>query len=89
MRSVDYPSDTVSAANQSIPARAASLPTQGDPTSPNAEKTRSSDLVGRINNLISADVENVRDGKDFLLIFQALIQIAIAAWFLCSIMGQR
>ncbi|KDQ18018.1 hypothetical protein BOTBODRAFT_155037 [Botryobasidium botryosum FD-172 SS1] len=88
MRSADYLSDTALGASESGSTHITSLPTQGDPTSPNADKTPSSDLVGRINNLISADVENVRDGKDFLLIFQAVAQIAIAAWFLYSMMGQ-
>ncbi|KDQ10123.1 hypothetical protein BOTBODRAFT_36553 [Botryobasidium botryosum FD-172 SS1] len=46
-----------------------------------------SNIVGKMNNLISTDLGNIIDGKDFLLVFQALIQIIIAAYFLYRILG--
>ncbi|KAI9449921.1 hypothetical protein BJY52DRAFT_1227472 [Lactarius psammicola] len=41
----------------------------------------SSDLVGKMNNLISTDLENLADGRDFLLL------VVMCVWFLYNILG--
>ncbi|KAI0291829.1 hypothetical protein BC826DRAFT_1105763 [Russula brevipes] len=48
----------------------------------------SSNLVGKMNNLVSTDLENLVDGRDFLLITLHLpLQLALCVWFLYSILG--
>ncbi|KAH9028052.1 ABC transporter type 1, transmembrane domain-containing protein [Lactarius deliciosus] len=48
----------------------------------------SSNLMGKMNNLVSADLENIVDGRDFLLlILYSPLQIVICVWFLCNILG--
>ncbi|KAH9059056.1 hypothetical protein EDB87DRAFT_1577854 [Lactarius vividus] len=48
----------------------------------------SSNLVGKMNNLVSTDLENLGDGRDFLLLVLYIpLQMVICIWFLCSILG--
>ncbi|KAH9041238.1 P-loop containing nucleoside triphosphate hydrolase protein [Lactarius pseudohatsudake] len=48
----------------------------------------SSNLVGKMNNLVSTDLENLVDGRDFLLLILYIpLQMVICVWFLCSILG--
>ncbi|KAL4069345.1 P-loop containing nucleoside triphosphate hydrolase protein [Scleroderma citrinum] len=60
---------------------------QGD----NADrKSRSSadNLVGKINNLVTTDLSNLVEGRDFLLIFPYVpLQIGLCTWFLYHILG--
>lgn len=47
-------------------------------------------LVGKINNLVSTDLNNIIDGRDFLLIAVACpIQIILCIVFLYTILGWR
>jgi hypothetical protein len=47
-------------------------------------------LVGKINNLVSTDLNNIIDGRDFLLVAVACpIQIALCIVFLYIILGWR
>ncbi|TFY83125.1 hypothetical protein EWM64_g881 [Hericium alpestre] len=49
---------------------------------------KADNLVGKINNLVSTDVSNITDGRDFLLLILYIpLQIAICIWFLNSILG--
>ena len=51
---------------------------------------RGKNLVGKINNLVSTDLNNIVDGRDFLMIVVACpIQIALCIVFLYTIMGWR
>ncbi|KAH8986104.1 hypothetical protein EDB92DRAFT_1818416 [Lactarius akahatsu] len=48
----------------------------------------SSNLVGKMNNLVSTDLENLVDGRDFLLlVFYFPLQMVISVWFLYNILG--
>ncbi|KDQ20385.1 hypothetical protein BOTBODRAFT_305749 [Botryobasidium botryosum FD-172 SS1] len=52
-----------------------------------AESDPSSNLVGRINNLMSTDLGNITDARDFLFVLTAVLQIFISAAFLYIILG--
>ncbi|KAH8997805.1 P-loop containing nucleoside triphosphate hydrolase protein [Lactarius hatsudake] len=48
----------------------------------------SSNLVGKMNNLVSTDLENIVDGRDFLLLVLYIpLQMVIYVWFLYSVLG--
>ncbi|KAH9059057.1 hypothetical protein EDB87DRAFT_1832312 [Lactarius vividus] len=48
----------------------------------------SSNLVGKMNNLVSTDLENIVDGRDFLLLILYFpLQVVICIWFLYDILG--
>ncbi|KAI9449922.1 hypothetical protein BJY52DRAFT_1215702 [Lactarius psammicola] len=48
----------------------------------------SGNLVGKMNNLVSTDLENIVDGRDFLLLVLYFpLQVVICVWFLYSILG--
>ncbi|KAH9041259.1 hypothetical protein EDB85DRAFT_1921835 [Lactarius pseudohatsudake] len=48
----------------------------------------SSNLVGKMNNLVSTDLENLVDGRDFLLLVLYFpLQIVVSVWFLYNILG--
>ncbi len=51
---------------------------------------KGSNLVGRINNLISTDLENITEGRDFLFVFiDAPLEVALRIGFLYTILGWR
>ncbi|KAJ3931939.1 MAG: hypothetical protein NXY57DRAFT_961301 [Lentinula lateritia] len=48
----------------------------------------SKNLVGRLNNLVSTDLQNIVDAKDFIRIFALVpIQVTLCIWFLYNILG--
>ncbi|KIK51558.1 hypothetical protein GYMLUDRAFT_50501 [Collybiopsis luxurians FD-317 M1] len=56
------------------------------------EKEKASDssknLVGKLNNLVSTDLQNVVDGRDFIrLVVLVPIQVALCVWFLYNVLG--
>ncbi|KAI9444468.1 hypothetical protein H4582DRAFT_1805817 [Lactarius indigo] len=52
------------------------------------EPGESSNLVGKMNNLVSTDLENLVDGRDFLLLVLYFpLQIVVSVWFLYNILG--
>ncbi|KAI0045217.1 P-loop containing nucleoside triphosphate hydrolase protein [Auriscalpium vulgare] len=54
---------------------------------PGANK-QESNLVGKINNLVSTDLNNITDGRNFLfLILYMPFQLALCIWFLYAILG--
>ncbi|KAH9166806.1 hypothetical protein EDB89DRAFT_2115743 [Lactarius sanguifluus] len=58
------------------------------PGSDSDEAGGPSNLVGKMNNLVSTDLENIVDGRDFLLpILYIPLQMVICVWFLYSILG--
>lgn len=67
--------------------------TSPSPPAPKAEEKKddsssSANLAGRINNLISTDLENITDSRDFMfLIIYAPLQTALCIWFLYKILG--
>lgn len=55
-----------------------------------AAAEKGGNLVGKINNLVSTDLNNIIDGRDFLLVAVACpIQIILCIAFLYLIMGWR
>ncbi|KAF8830087.1 hypothetical protein HHX47_DHR2000412 [Lentinula edodes] len=48
----------------------------------------SKNLVGKLNNLVSTDLQNIVDAKDFIRIFALVpIQVTLCIWFLYNILG--
>ncbi|KAI9444465.1 P-loop containing nucleoside triphosphate hydrolase protein [Lactarius indigo] len=48
----------------------------------------SSNLVGKMNNLVSTDLENIVEGRDILLLVLYFpLQVVICIWFLYNILG--
>ncbi|KAH9967588.1 hypothetical protein BC827DRAFT_1264378 [Russula dissimulans] len=66
---------------------------EASPASPtsdldNEDPGRSSTLVGKMNNLVSTDLDNIIEGWDFLVVVLYLpFQVALCIWFLYSILG--
>jgi hypothetical protein len=49
---------------------------------------KTENLLGRLNNLVTSDLQNVAGGRDFLMVIQnAPVQFAVAVAFLYSILG--
>ncbi|KZS93246.1 P-loop containing nucleoside triphosphate hydrolase protein [Sistotremastrum niveocremeum HHB9708] len=49
---------------------------------------KASNLIGKINNLITVDTQNIVDGRDFLLVaWYCPLQIALCIWFLYLLLG--
>ncbi|KZT06271.1 P-loop containing nucleoside triphosphate hydrolase protein [Laetiporus sulphureus 93-53] len=54
----------------------------------NADGTKGGNLVGKINNLVTTDLDNIIHGRDFLFIVVEIpIQLCLCVWFLYSILG--
>ncbi|KAI9449923.1 hypothetical protein BJY52DRAFT_1192187 [Lactarius psammicola] len=52
------------------------------------EPGSSSNLVGKMNNLVSTDLENIVGGRDFLfLVLYFPLQVVMCVWFLYNILG--
>ncbi|GJE85927.1 multidrug resistance-associated ABC transporter [Phanerochaete sordida] len=50
--------------------------------------TKGGNLVGKLNNLVTTDLNNVVDGRDFLfMIIYMPVQIFLCIWFLYEILG--
>ncbi|PSR81333.1 hypothetical protein PHLCEN_2v6412 [Hermanssonia centrifuga] len=51
-------------------------------------KATGDNLVGKLNNLVTSDLNNISKGCDFLLVVvSAPLQIALAMWFLYGVLG--
>lgn len=63
---------------------------QGSKANSSSSESASSSLVGRINNLISSDLDNIVEGRQlaYIVIFIPL-KIALSVWFLYVILGWR
>ena len=70
-------------------------PSEADKASAKGEEKKATvekggNLVGKINNLVSTDLNNIVDGRDFLLVAVASpIQIILCIAFLYAILGWR
>ncbi|EJD04272.1 uncharacterized protein FOMMEDRAFT_106872 [Fomitiporia mediterranea MF3/22] len=64
-------------------------PTSTDPNAPATKSTSStSNLVGKLNNLITTDLQNIVEGRDFImLVVQSPLLVAIGIVFLYIILG--
>ncbi|KAJ6603499.1 P-loop containing nucleoside triphosphate hydrolase protein [Mycena vulgaris] len=84
-RSVDD-STTVQASSSS--GKQTPEPAKKDqPKKEEAKKTEGS-LVGKINNLVTTDLGNITDSRDFLhLLISIPLQLALGIWFLYTLLG--
>ncbi|KAJ7469587.1 hypothetical protein FB451DRAFT_1368560 [Mycena latifolia] len=58
------------------------------PATVEATKSQGS-LVGKINNLVTTDLGNIGDSRDFMVLFIYVpLQIAVGIWFLHSLLGR-
>jgi hypothetical protein len=54
------------------------------------KKEKSQDIIGRLNNLVTSDLDNISGGKDWLLVIvNNVLQLSLGSWFLYSILGWR
>ncbi|KAJ7768239.1 multidrug resistance-associated ABC transporter [Mycena metata] len=45
-------------------------------------------LVGKLNNLVTSDLQNITEGKDFMLLFVNMpLQLVLCIWFLYAVLG--
>ncbi|PCH33304.1 hypothetical protein WOLCODRAFT_135046 [Wolfiporia cocos MD-104 SS10] len=52
------------------------------------DSTKGGNLVGKINNLVTTDLDNVINGRDFLFVVLLVpLQTCLCVWFLYSILG--
>ncbi|KAG9089172.1 hypothetical protein FS749_001555, partial [Ceratobasidium sp. UAMH 11750] len=74
---------------ETLVASTSVLPTsKDDAPAEDEEKSDSSNLVGKINNLMSTDLKNITEGVDFLyVLLYAPIQIIVSIIFLYQILG--
>ncbi|KAL4068375.1 hypothetical protein V8B97DRAFT_1975301 [Scleroderma yunnanense] len=57
-------------------------------TADNKPRSSAVNLVGKINNLVTTDLNSIVEGRDFLMIFPyAPLQIGLCIWFLYHILG--
>ncbi|KAH7912982.1 hypothetical protein BJ138DRAFT_1225912, partial [Hygrophoropsis aurantiaca] len=74
------------------PLRMATLKTQDSKTgkedSDSQPKSSADNLVGKMNNLVTTDLTNIIEGRDFLfLVLYIPLQTALCIWFLYGILG--
>lgn len=81
--------------NGEDPSTGNSLPPSGPP-GPQSQDGQSksepigSDLIGKINNLMSTDLHNITEGRDFLvLVLYAPLQFLVCVGFLYKVLGWR
>ncbi|KZT65009.1 P-loop containing nucleoside triphosphate hydrolase protein, partial [Daedalea quercina L-15889] len=56
----------------------------------NSEDAKGANLVGKINNLVTTDLDNLINGRDFLFIVVEIpLQLGLCIWFLYAILGWR
>ncbi|KAF7340454.1 Multidrug resistance-associated ABC transporter protein [Mycena venus] len=82
-------SATAQASTSSIKS-ASSKPAASSPQPAKQEATKKSDgnLVGKINNLVTVDLGNIVEARDFLhLLISIPLQLALGIWFLYDILG--
>ncbi|KAJ6504576.1 P-loop containing nucleoside triphosphate hydrolase protein [Mycena vitilis] len=82
-------SPTLQTSSSSIISTASKQPSKPgkEEAKPEAKKTDGS-LVGKINNLVTTDLGNITDSRDFLvLLIYIPLQLAVGIWFLYSLLG--
>jgi hypothetical protein len=54
------------------------------------KKEKSQDVIGKLNNLVTSDLDNISGGKDWLVvILNNMLQLTLGSWFLYSILDWR
>ncbi|KZV91547.1 P-loop containing nucleoside triphosphate hydrolase protein [Exidia glandulosa HHB12029] len=68
--------------------RSASAATTASSAPAPEEKKEGGNLVGKINNLVTSDLSNISEARDFLfLVLYCPLQIVICLWFLYIVLG--
>ncbi|KAJ7363093.1 hypothetical protein DFH08DRAFT_910875 [Mycena albidolilacea] len=58
------------------------------PSKPKEAKKSEGSLVGKINNLVTVDLDNIVEGRDFLMLVISIpAQLAVGMWFLYTVLG--
>ncbi|TFY61104.1 hypothetical protein EVG20_g7183 [Dentipellis fragilis] len=83
------PSETVSTAKgKQSPVKEQSMDSKDDDKFFKDGSAKASNLVGKINNLVSTDLANITEGRDFiLLVLYAPLQLIVCVWFLYKVLG--
>ncbi|KAJ7029298.1 P-loop containing nucleoside triphosphate hydrolase protein [Mycena alexandri] len=84
----DDETTTVQASTSSI--KSAKSAASKEPSKPAKDEPKKSDgsLVGKINNLVTTDLGNIVDNRDFLVVLVFIpLQIAVGIWFLHVLLG--
>ncbi|KAJ7472355.1 hypothetical protein B0H11DRAFT_1867129 [Mycena galericulata] len=57
-------------------------------TSSDSSKGAGQNLVGKMNNLVTSDLQNITEAKDFMLLFVYFpLQLGLCIWFLHTVLG--
>ena len=81
----DSSSDSQSTSKGPVKAKDSSTP-KSDAKSATKDKKETQNLIGKINNLVTADLGNIVDGRDFLTI--SMLSTSILNWVRCLIILQ-
>ncbi|KAH9932906.1 P-loop containing nucleoside triphosphate hydrolase protein [Fomitopsis serialis] len=61
---------------------------KGDESTSKESSGGASNLVGRINNLVTTDMQTIDQGRDFIFVFvEVPTQLALCTWFLYVVLG--
>jgi hypothetical protein len=56
----------------------------------NLRRDKSQDVIGKLNNLVTSDLDSINGGKDWLfVILNHVLQLSLGSWFLYTILGWR
>ncbi|KAH7073426.1 hypothetical protein BKA62DRAFT_734051, partial [Auriculariales sp. MPI-PUGE-AT-0066] len=70
------------------PSRTASVASTKGPSPVKKDESKEANLVGKINNLVTSDLNNITEARDFLfLVLYCPLQISICIWFLYIVLG--
>ncbi|KAJ6566068.1 P-loop containing nucleoside triphosphate hydrolase protein [Mycena capillaripes] len=83
----DDGSATVQASTSSIKPAASKPPSKPAKKDAKAKKSEGS-LIGKINNLVTVDLGNIVESRDFLMLFVSIPgQLGVGIWFLYTVLG--
>ncbi|KAJ7487075.1 hypothetical protein FB451DRAFT_1337537 [Mycena latifolia] len=75
-------SATVQESSSSIKSAATKQPVE-----PAKQESPDGSLVGKLNNLVTTDLGNITDSRDFLHLLSFPLQLALGMWFLYTLLG--
>ncbi|KAF8825214.1 hypothetical protein HHX47_DHR7000133 [Lentinula edodes] len=73
-----------------VSALALTTDSSKNPKSQKIKSEKAKNILGKLSNLVTTDMQNITDGKEALrLIIQVPIQVALCVWFLERVLGWR
>ncbi|KAJ7700269.1 hypothetical protein B0H16DRAFT_1642910 [Mycena metata] len=79
---------TVQASTSSAKSGTTTVTQPSKPTKDESKKSDGKSLVGKINNLVTTDLENITDSRDFVILIVFIpLQITLGIWFLYVLLG--